>query len=78
MVTMGKENRLIYGDIEKQVEYEISKGPLMTYFMGGNKHWIETIFNMVDWSGMKMCLGKMEDTKVTNVLKLVHGWQNDG
>ena len=25
-----------------------------------------------------MCMGKMEDTKVTNVLKLVHGWQNDG
>ena len=31
---------------------------------------------MVDWKGM--CLDKMENTKVKNVLKLVHGWQNDG
>ena len=34
MVQMEKDKRLIYGDIEKQVEYEISKGPLMTYLMG--------------------------------------------
>ena len=27
---------------------------------------------------MKMCMGKMEDTKLTNVLKLFHGWQNGG
>ena len=33
---------------------------------------------MVDCPGMGIYLDKMEDTKVTNVLKLVYGWQNDG
>ena len=27
---------------------------------------------------MESTLGKMKDTEVTNVLKMVHGWQNDG
>ena len=77
MVQLEGDNRLIYGYIERQVEYEAAKGPIMTYLMEKNKHWTEKIFHMVDWPGMKMRLDKMEDTKVTNVLKLVHGWQND-
>jgi hypothetical protein len=73
IVQLGGDNRLIYGDIERRVENEITKGPMVTYLMGKNKHWTEKIFNTLDWPGMKMCMGKMEDTKVTNVLKLVHG-----
>ena len=33
---------------------------------------------MVDWKGMGATWGKMKDTEATNVLKMVHGWQNDG
>ena len=34
MVCMEGDNRPIYGDIEKKVEYESTKGPIMTYLVG--------------------------------------------
>ena len=74
MVRLEEENRWIHGDIERKVEDAITKGPMVEYLMGKNKHWKEKIFHMVDWIGMKMCMGRMEEMKVTNVLKLVHGW----
>ena len=69
---------MIYGDIERTLEYEITKGSIITCILGKNKHWTDGILKMVNWKGIGMCLDKMEDTKVINVLKLVNRWQNDG
>ena len=41
--------------------------------MSKNLHCHEIIFNMIDWKGVGTSLGKMKDTDVTNVLKMVHG-----
>ena len=40
--------------------------------MSKNLHWDDNIFKMIDWKGMESTLGKMKDTEVTNVLKMVH------
>ena len=70
--------RLLYGDIAGQMKHEISKRGLVQHLMSKNQHWDDKIFNMIAWKGMESALGKMKDTEVTNVLKMVHGWQHDG
>ena len=66
--------RLLYGDVSGQLNHEISKGGLIQYIMSKNLHWDDNIFKMIDWKGMGSTLGKMKDTEVTNILKMVHGW----
>ena len=73
-----QDSRFVYRDIRKQVNSYISKVGFIKYIMGKNPHWNESMFHMVDWTGMKACMGKLKETEATNVLKLVHGWQNDG
>ena len=70
--------RMLYGDVSGQLTHEITKGGLIQYLMSKNLHWDKTILNMIEWKGMETRLDKMKDTEVTNVLKMVHGWQNDG
>ena len=70
--------RLLYGDVKIQLTHEISKGGLIQYMISKNLLWNEKIFQMVDWKGMESTLKKMNDTEVTNVLKMAHGWQHDG
>ena len=38
MVQLERGNTLIYEDIERSFEYEITKGPMITYILGKNKH----------------------------------------
>ena len=48
---------------------------------GKNPHGNDNIFYSIDWKAMESCMKKMAEKsgfKVTNTLKLVHGWQNDG
>ena len=66
--------RLLYGDIAGQLKHETSKEGLVQYLMSKNPHWDTNIFDMIAWKGMESALGKMRDTEVTNVMKMVHGW----
>ena len=42
--------------------------------MSKHLHWNKPILNMIEWKGMETILGKIKDTEVTNILKMVHGW----
>ena len=46
--------------------------------MGKTPHWTELIFKYIHWDSIELCLNKLHTTRVTSILKMVHGWQNDG
>ena len=53
----------------------------MTSIVGENKHWNDNIFDSIDWEAIGASMKTLAATsamRVTNLLKLVHGWQNDG
>ena len=77
VMVMLNDKRLIYGNINAHITH-FSKQGIITYLKGKYTHWTNNIFEMVDWEGMGQCLAKMKDTKVTHVLKMVHGWQHVG
>ena len=68
----------IYGNIASAVREVLTKDKMIKYLLARNPHWTQQIFDTIDWESMELCLGKMKDTKVTNVLKMAHGWQHDG
>ena len=70
--------RYIYENIASKVREELTKDKLIKHLLVKNPHWTKTGFDTIDWESMGLCLGKMKDTKVTNVLKMAHGWQHDG
>lgn len=78
MMMKLRESGLICGGISKVTRDEISKEKLMTYLMRKNPHWTETISGTMDWDTIFFCMSKISPTRVTNVLKLVHDYQNDG
>ena len=60
---------------------EINQHAMIKYLFGKNKHWTLGIFDAIDWEAIDACMTKMakqSGSMVTNTLKLVHGWQNDG
>ena len=77
MMVKSKDSRYIYGDIKGKVTNDITKIGIIEYIMGKNSHWTEEVFNIVDWVGIGVYMGKIKETRLTNVLTLVHGWQND-
>lgn len=76
MVRMA-DSRMIYGN-SKAVTWEIPQAPMIKYLLGKNKDCNEAILRSIDWLEMGACLKQLKGQKVTNVLKLVHGWQNYG
>ena len=78
MMVQLDSGRMLYVDVSEQMSRETSKGGMIQYLMSKNLHWNGDIFNMIDWKGMETTLGKIKDTEVTNVLKMVHGWQKYG
>ena len=70
--------RFIYGDIAGVVTEEISKAGIITYLMEKNPWWNDAIFHTIDWESVGLCMKKMTPQRVTNVVKMVHGWQHDG
>ena len=76
-----QNNKLIYGDIQKWVTEAITQEKMIKYLWGKNPHWNDSIFDSIDWKAVEGCMKKLaraSGSKVTNTLKLVHGWQNDG
>ena len=60
---------------------EINQHAIIKYLLDKNTHWTESIFASIDWKALEVCMNKMakkSGSMVTNTLKLVHGWQNDG
>ena len=51
---------------------------LIKYILVKEPYWDIQKFNTINWVSMGICLDKMPPTRVTNTLKLVHGWQHDG
>ncbi len=51
---------------------------MVDYLLRKNKHWTTEIFDKLEWTSMGSSLRKMKDIEVTNVIKLVHGWQHHG
>ena len=72
------QSQLIYGDITKHIREDISKRKLIQHLMLKNPSWTDTILQSIDWNAIKIHLQKQPATRVTNIIKLVHGWQNDG
>ena len=70
--------RFIYGDIAGVITEEISKIGLITYLLEKNPRWNEAIFQTIDWESIGSCMTKMSALRITNIVKMVHGWQNDG
>ena len=71
----------IYGDICKWATEKINHHAMIKYLLGTNKHWTEGIFEPIDCKVVDVCMTKMakkSGSVMTNTLKLVHGWQNDG
>ena len=60
------------------VTEEISKERLITYLTETNPGWDEAIFQTINWVNIGLCMTKMTPQRVTNVVKMVHGWQHDG
>ena len=72
---------LINGKVGEVVTDDINKDKMFKYLWGKNKHWNDDIFDSIDWEAIGASMKKLAATsamRVTNVLKLVHGWQNDG
>ena len=67
------DSRYAYGNIADAVREELTKDNLTQLLLLKNPTWNRTVFNNIDWESMESCLGKMKETKVTNVLKMVHG-----
>lgn len=40
--------------------------------------WINTVFKSVDWMGFQGYTTKLDNVWQTNVIKLVHNWNNGG
>lgn len=60
---------------------EINQHAVIKYLWGLKTHWTEVFFGFIDWTAVETCMTKMvkkSGSVVTNTLKLVHGWQNDG
>ena len=71
----------INGRVEDVVTADINKEKMLKYLGEKNMHWNEAIFESIDWDAIGTCMKKMvskSGMQVTNALKLVHGWQNDG
>ena len=54
---------------------------MIKYLWGKKTYWTEVIFGFIDWKVVETCMTNMANKSgslVTNTLKLVHGWQNDG
>jgi hypothetical protein len=77
MAKLG-QSQLLYGDITKYIREDISKRNLRQHLMQKNPAWTDTIFNSINWNAIKAHLQKQSATRTTNIIKLVHGWQNDG
>ena len=72
--------RFIYGDISKVITNDINREKMFKNLWGKNRHWDDVIFESIDWEEGGTCMKNMArklGTMVTNVLKLVHVWQND-
>ena len=41
-------------------------------------NWSREVFDTVDWKAMQIYMKSLSGEKATNVIKLVHNWQNDG
>ena len=70
--------RFIYGDIVGLITEDISQVKLIKYLMGKNSQWNEFIFQTIHWNSVGCCMKKMSQQRVTNLLKMVHGWENNG
>jgi len=81
MMVQMPNTRLIYEDICRWMMEEINQHAMIKYLWGKTHHWTEVIFRFIDWKAVETCMTKMAKKSgylVTNTLKLVHGWQNDG
>ena len=77
MVQIG-QSQLIYGDMTKHVREDISQRKLIQHLMLKNPAWNNHIFQTINWDTFKAHPQKQTATRATNIIKLVHGWQNDG
>ena len=67
----------LYGDIKEGI-HEFIQGPNLIKYMLNKNSWTQDIFESIDWNPMKIFMNSITSLQVTNVVKLVHHWQNDG
>ena len=64
---------LTYGNIKLRITEEILQEGIIKYLMGKNPHWTEEIFETVDWEAVGTYMRTISESRVTNILKIVHG-----
>ena len=71
-------SQMSYSNISRWAREDISKRKLINYLMGRNPICTDEIFRIIGWDDIQAHLQKQGATRVTNIIKLVHGWQHDG
>jgi hypothetical protein len=67
-------NSLVADGMAKRIHNHLRGGPLQDYMM--EKHgWDSTTFHSIDWIPLESYLKGVPTSKLTNIVKLIHGWQ---
>ena len=66
----------IYGKVSTRITKIITSPSLQEYLQDKNK-WDTQTFNSIDWKAMGAFMKSLTGEQETNVIKLVHNWQND-
>ena len=78
VMVKGSNGQFIYGKIDNIVSEAIVCGNMRDYLVKKKRGWNEKIMIMIAWDEMGEYMNSLSDHRVTNVVKFVHNWQNDG
>ena len=67
-------NIVLTGQISKRLQHHFTAPPLQEYLQG-KFNWSTDTFNKIDWITMGKYLKRIPHGKLTNLIKLQHGWQ---
>ena len=71
------KGQFLYGNISAKIIDSIHS-PLLQEYIRQKNGWDSQTFQMIDWVAMETYVKTLSGTQETNVIKLVHSWQNDG
>ena len=66
-----------YGKVSARIT-EIITSPFLQEYLQDKNKWDTQTFNSINWKAMGAFMKSLTGEQETNVIKLVHNWQNDG
>ena len=67
-------NAVVTDKLGPRLRYHITSAPLKSYLLNKNK-WSDSTYSKVDWVTLDTYLKTVPSGKLTNLIKLQHGWQ---